>query len=82
MEKKIEDMKFIINMREIRTKARQVQNLVNSILEGDRITTNYKILETTIEEMDRIIKKWAVLVLRVCREKNEKTSKKEKIYKE
>lgn len=37
--------------------SRQVQSLVNSILEGDRITTNYKILETTIEEMDRIIKK-------------------------
>ena len=57
MKNKIEDMRFIINMREIRTKARQVQSLVDSILEGDKITTNYKILETAIEEMDRIIKK-------------------------
>ncbi len=57
MEKKIEGMRFIINMRELRTKARQVQALVDSILEGDKITTNYKILETTVEEMDRIIKK-------------------------
>lgn len=57
MKNKIEGIKFIINMRELRTKARQVQGLVDSILEGDKITTNYKILETTIEEMDRIIKK-------------------------
>lgn len=57
MEKKIEGMKFIINMRELRTNAIRVQNLVDSILSGDRITTNYKTLETTVEEMDRIIKK-------------------------
>lgn len=57
METKIEGMKFIINMREIRTKAIKVQNLVDSILSGDKITTNYKDLETTVGEMDRIIKK-------------------------
>jgi len=54
---KVEGMKFIINMRELRTKAIKVQNLVDSILAGDTITTNYKLLETTIEEMDRTIKK-------------------------
>lgn len=54
---KVEGMRFIVNMRELRTNAIRVQNLVDSILSGDKITTNYKLLETTVEEMDRIIKR-------------------------
>lgn len=57
MEKKIEGMRFIVNMREIRTNAIKVQSSVDSILSGDKITTSYKILEATIEEMYRIVKK-------------------------
>jgi len=57
MEKKIEGMKFIINMRELRTKAIRVQNLVDDILSGMKIAASYKLLQTTIEEMDRTIKK-------------------------
>jgi len=57
MDRKLEGMRFIINMREIRKKAIKVQNLVDSILSGDEIATNCKNLEITIEEMDRTIKK-------------------------